>query len=99
MFGRTIIALGSLTIGVALTAARHATPEQGGAIKFVVAPTGNEVRYRVHEQLANVELPGEAVGKTADVTGAIVIARDGKVVPAESKFVVNVTTLKSDRER
>jgi polyisoprenoid-binding protein YceI len=70
-----------------------------GAIRLAVAPAGNQVRYRVREQLVHVSLPNDAVGKTSDVTGAIAIGPDGTVIPGESKFTVDVTTLKSDRDR
>jgi polyisoprenoid-binding protein YceI len=65
----------------------------------VVAPEGNEVRYRVREQLAGFDLPNDAVGTTSQVTGGIAFDAKGKIVPASSKFVVNVTTLKSDKDR
>ena len=67
-------------------------------LHFMVAPSGNEARYRIREQLVRVDLPGEAIGNTAEITGGIAIAADGRIIPAESKFVVNVGTLKSDRD-
>ncbi|HEY8165637.1 MAG TPA: YceI family protein [Gemmatimonadaceae bacterium] len=68
------------------------------ALKLVVAPSGNEVRYRIREQLVKLPLPNDAIGKTAAVSGGITLDKDGKIVPAESKFVVDVSTLTSDRE-
>jgi polyisoprenoid-binding protein YceI len=68
-------------------------------LQLVVAPTGNEVRYRIREQLVGVDLPNDAVGATSDVTGGIAFDGAGKLVPAASKFVVNVGTLKSDKDR
>ena len=38
-------------------------------LQLVVAPEGNEVRYRVREQLAGFDLPNDAVGATGHVTG------------------------------
>ncbi len=67
--------------------------------RLTLAPAGNEARYRVREQLANLSFPSDAVGTTQSVTGAIVIGDDGKIVPAQSKIVVDLTTLKSDSER
>lgn len=81
---------GASSAETALTATR---------LRFVPAPTGNEVRYRVREQLVGLELPSDAVGATSAVTGAIVVETDGRVVSAESKFVVDLRTLKSDRDR
>ena len=69
------------------------------ALQLVVAPDGNEVRYRVREQLVGLDLPNDAVGATSDVTGGIAFDAAGKLVPASSKFVVNVGTLKSDKDR
>lgn len=68
-------------------------------LTLVLAPDGNEARYRVREQLANLEFPNDAVGATSAITGALVLDAQGAVVPAESKFVIDVTTLKSDKER
>src|SRR5215211_3202792 len=68
-------------------------------LRFVVAPTGNEARYRVREQLAGFDLPKDAVGATKAVTGQIVVGADGKVVKDSSKFVVKLSEMKSDQTR
>jgi len=68
-------------------------------LQLVVAPDGNEVRYRVREQLAGFDLPNDAVGATSEVSGGIGFDGKGNIVPASSKFVVNVGTLKSDKDR
>jgi len=74
--------------------------QQGdGRLKVVLASEGNEARYRVREQLAGVDFPNDAVGVTKDITGGIVLDERGNVAPAESKLVVDITTLKSDKER
>ena len=70
-----------------------------GPLGLVLAPNGNEARYRVREQLAELSLPSEAVGVTHGVTGQIVLDERGRVVPAESKFTVDLASLKSDRDR
>ena len=70
-----------------------------GRLRLVVAPDGNEARYRVREQLAGVDFPNDAVGVTQDIRGGIALGEEGNVVPAESKFVIDLTTLKSDKER
>lgn len=69
------------------------------ATRYVVASAGNEVRYRVHEQLAGFDLPNDAVGKTSAVLGAIAFDADGQLLPAESRFVVDAATFVSDRDR
>ena len=75
-----------------------ALPATDGA-QFVVAPTGNEVRYRVREQLVGLDLPNDAVGATSEVTGGISFDAKGAIVPEASKFVVNIGSLKSDKDR
>jgi polyisoprenoid-binding protein YceI len=68
-------------------------------IRLELAESGNEARYRVREQLANLSLPSDAVGKTSAVTGAIVLHPDGTLAGDQSKFVVDVTGLTSDQNR
>jgi polyisoprenoid-binding protein YceI len=71
----------------------------GAAVRLVVAPSGNEVRYRVREQLARVNLPNDAIGKTNAVTGEIAFDSSGKVITDASRFVIDASSLQSDRER
>jgi polyisoprenoid-binding protein YceI len=83
---------------IAGASAQARTSKDAGAT-YVVAPDGNEARYRVREQLAGFDLPNDAVGVTKDITGRIVVGPDGKVVKDSSKVVVQVTSLKSDKSR
>ena len=76
-----------------------ATAGSGDQIVLQLAATGNEARYRVREQLANVSLPSDAIGRTSAVSGTIVINPDGSPVSAQSKIVVDITGLKSDRDQ
>jgi polyisoprenoid-binding protein YceI len=76
-----------------------AAADTGQALRLTVAPEGNEARYVVREQLVSLDLPNDAIGRTNAVTGQLVFDGSGTVVPAESKFVIDVTTLKSDKER
>jgi polyisoprenoid-binding protein YceI len=69
------------------------------AVRYVVAPDGNEARYRVREQLMHHDLPNDAVGKTTGVTGGVTIAPSGSIDTASSKITIDVTTLKSDKDR
>ena len=66
---------------------------------YIVAPDGNEARYRVREQLAGFDLPKDAIGATKDVKGRIVIGPDGKVVKDGSKVSIDLASLKSDQAR
>jgi len=86
------------------TAAPIATPTTSTAsaedtVILVVIPERSEARYRVREQLAGVELPNDAVGATQAISGTIVGKVDGSIVSAESKIVVDLRTLKSDRSQ
>jgi polyisoprenoid-binding protein YceI len=69
------------------------------SIRLALIPDKSQASYRVREQLANVPLPSDAVGSTRDFSGTIVIQPDGIIVSSESKFVVNLETLTSDRSQ
>ena len=66
---------------------------------FVVAPEGNEARYRVRERLMNRELDNDAIGATRGVTGTLIVDAQGRVVRDSSRIVVDLRGLKSDSER
>jgi len=68
-------------------------------VRLVVAGENNVARYRVREQLVGFDLPNDAVGVTKDVTGAIVLDEKGNVVPEQSRLVVGVAGLTSDKTR
>jgi polyisoprenoid-binding protein YceI len=74
-------------------------PATSTAIKFVIASTGNEARYRVREQLAGLDLPNDAIGVTHDVTGMLMVEPNGTIVSDSSRITVNVTGLKTDKDR
>ena len=81
-------------------AASVASPAVAGdSLRLVPAESGNEARYRVTEQLADLSFPSDAIGVTSDVSGSIVVSPDGSIVPEESKFVVDLTSLTSDQSR
>jgi polyisoprenoid-binding protein YceI len=74
-------------------------PSSSERMRLVTAAEGNAARYRVREQLAGLQFPNDAVGETDAITGTLVLEADGRVVREESRFVVDLTTLKSDKER
>jgi len=76
--------------------AKSATPAR---LRFVVAPTGNEARYRVREQLVGVDLPNDAIGVTNAVAGTLIVDATGNVVRDSSRITVTITGLKSDKDR
>ena len=69
------------------------------ALRLVLSPTGNAVRYRVREQLLHHDLPNDAVGETKSVTGAIEFDSNGKVISQSSKFTADASTFVSDQKR
>lgn len=71
----------------------------GNTVKLVLVPEKSEARYRVREQLASLSLPSDAIGKTSSVSGTIVGKTDGTINSSESKFVVDLSTLQSDRSQ
>ena len=66
-------------------------------IRLVLAPTGNEARFVVREQLVANTIENDAIGTTTAITGTILLDREGKVDPAASKFTVVLDSLKSDK--
>lgn len=68
-------------------------------VRFVIASTGNEARYRVREQLMGANLPNDAIGMTKGVSGTILAYPDGRIVKDSSKIVIQVDSLKSDKDR
>lgn len=68
-------------------------------VRLTVAAAGNQVRYRVREQLVGRDLPNDAVGETAAVSGSIVLDEAGRIVRDQSRIVVDVTGLTSDSDR
>lgn len=81
------------------TRATGSTPSSvtGDSIRVVVVPEKSQVGYRVREQLANLQFPSDAVGTTNAITGTLVGKADGTLVPEQSLFVVNLSTLRSDQ--
>jgi polyisoprenoid-binding protein YceI len=97
-----VLAAGWVAASLALAggvAGQQSAPASGRAVRLVVTPEGNEARYRVREQLAGFDLPNDAVGKTAAVTGALVFDESGSIVSSESEFAIDLTTLVSDQSR
>jgi len=70
-----------------------------GALRFVTVAGANEARYRVREQLANRDLPSDAIGATKDVSGTLTVDATGKVLADQSRFVIGLASLTSDSGR
>ena len=94
-------------LAVALGAAAAPAAAQSGegaakasdVLRFTVAPEGNEARYRVREQLARLSFPNDAVGATSQIEGGITLRPDGTVVREESRFVIDMASLRTDSDR
>lgn len=69
------------------------------AIRFVLAPTGNDARYRVRERLVGHDFPNDAIGETKSVTGSIAFDSRGRVIPQASRFVLDAGSFVSDKDR
>lgn len=81
------------------TAVIAPTAKTAASVRYVVTQTGNQARYRLREKLVGMELPYDAVGTTPGIRGSIAFDQAGKVVPAESKLIIDATAFKSDKER
>jgi polyisoprenoid-binding protein YceI len=59
---------------------------------------GSVAGYRVHEKLAVLPAPSDAVGRTSDVTGQATVVNSGSThTVSAASFTVRVSTLASDR--
>jgi polyisoprenoid-binding protein YceI len=97
LYNRRVHRLKGLTL-LLLLLPSTAAPTGGPALRYTVAE-GSEVRYRVREQLAGLSFPNDAVGSTAVVEGQVVFEPPGRIVTGESRFIVDLRTLKSDEPR
>jgi polyisoprenoid-binding protein YceI len=68
-----------------------------GVRRFVVASGESSAKYVVEETLSG--LPATAVGVTTDVAGEIYLTAGGLYDGIESKFTVDLSTLKTDESR
>lgn len=78
------------------TGAAAANPSSNDIVRLVAVPGKSKASYRVREQLANLQAPSDAVGTTTLITGTVVGKMDGTIISSDSKFVVDLSTLKSD---
>ncbi len=69
------------------------------AVEYVIVPDRSEARYRVTEQLVNRDLPSDAIGRTNQIGGSIVLDAGGQIDAEKSKITVNVASLATDQSR
>jgi polyisoprenoid-binding protein YceI len=93
--GTKAVACGAVLMMASIASAQ----ENSTVIRLRTAPHGNEARYRVREQLAGLDFPNDAIGKTTGVEGSIAVAADGTVLVNESRFTIDLASLTSDRDR
>jgi polyisoprenoid-binding protein YceI len=77
--------------------AQPQTKPAATAVQLDVAP-GTSVSYLVREQLAGINFPDDAEGKTDAITGSISILPDGSIDTAKSKLVIDLREIKSDQD-
>jgi polyisoprenoid-binding protein YceI len=77
-------------------AGSSSTGASGAGVKYVLVPSKSEASYQVREQLAQKDLPSDAIGKTNAIEGSVTLNPDGTVDQANSKFTVDLSTLKTD---
>ena len=78
------------------TPAAGNSASSGTAIKFMLNPSKSEASYQVREQLARLSFPSDAIGRTNAISGSISLKPDGTVDSTNSKFTVDVSTLRTD---
>ncbi len=84
------------------TAATSTAPDpssgssNGAMTTYTVVAAKSEASYSVREQLARLNFPTDAVGKTNAITGSVAIKPDGSIDTASSKFTVDLSTLQTD---
>lgn len=72
------------------------TTAQSGAITYTIVAAKSAASYRVREQLAQRNLPSDAIGKTSQISGSVSILPDGTIDASTSKITVDITNLTSD---
>ncbi len=91
------------TIAPAATSAGGATATPAsanvpaGSIVYNIEADKSTAQYRVREQLAGINFPTDAIGKTGQITGSIAVKSDGSIISANSGFTVDLSTLASDK--
>ena len=96
---------GAALVSTALVAAGtlrgpvSALAQDKGAIRYGVVAAESEVRYRVREQLVGLSFPNDAVGTTRAVEGGVAFDGQGRLVAGNSRFTIDLRTLRSDEAR
>jgi hypothetical protein len=109
-YGVRLCVLALLLPGLAVAQARGSARRQPAAAprprpkmvpassRFTLAATGNQARFIVRERLMIMDAPNDAIGVTRAISGGITLTADGRIDPAGSKIVVDLSTLTTDKE-
>lgn len=89
----------SPTAQVTQTLAATVAPNTSAGVTYNLLKDQSEVSYKVREQLANISLPNDAIGKTNQVTGKVVLKADGTIDSTASIFVVQAASIQSDHSQ
>jgi polyisoprenoid-binding protein YceI len=81
---------------VAGLASLTAQEAPAGATRIEIAE-GSTAEYRVREQLARLDLPNDAIGRTTSVSGSFSIAGDGSIRPG-GRLRVDLRDITSDAD-
>lgn len=96
---RAIIALQAVLLLTGAQLSYAQTKAAAKTVRYAVAPQGNEVRFRVREQLARIDFPSDAVGTSTNIQGGIVVNDKGVIVKEQSRFIIDLASLKTDSDR
>jgi polyisoprenoid-binding protein YceI len=100
---RAIACAALLLTGLAFVGALRgsipALAQDRAPVRYGVVAEESEVRYRVREQLVGLNFPNDAVGATSTVEGGVAFDGQGRVMPSDSRFTIDLRTLRSDEAR
>ncbi len=96
----TAPAMLAATQTTALTSAQTSTPAAAAVpaseMVFNLVTDKSSADYRVREQLARLNLPSDAIGKTSQINGSVAVKADGSIDSSASKITVDISSLASD---
>jgi polyisoprenoid-binding protein YceI len=91
---------GNPAASIWLLPARTAYAQSGGAsVRYRVVAERSQARYLVREQLAGLSFPNDAVGTTGAIEGSLALDARGRVLTSDSRFTIDLRTLRSDEAR
>ncbi len=89
-------ATSSASAAASPTSAAAVPSGTGSGVTYTIVAAQSSASYAVREQLARLNLPSDAVGKTSAISGQVVLKPDGTIDSANSKITVDLSTLKTD---